>query len=179
MSPVTEETPYRLVDALPESEFNTAARILEAPGILGSDGPSYTTETALLDDEPETEEEHAAVVEARTEPARGEGTPAAGLHRQFGVRSPKRSLRRRRSETSAGSLARSLQHIPQYVASDRGDVRRLRGPRGELRLRGGGRVRLTDRVVTRLAAPLAIGEVRARPCARYRGQGVPGLSRSG
>lgn len=76
---------YRLVDVLPESELHTAARVLEALGVLGSDGPRYTLETAPVDDEPETEEERAAVAEARAELARGEGIPAAAIYREFGV----------------------------------------------------------------------------------------------
>lgn len=85
MSTVTKETLHRLIDALPESEFNTAARVLEALSVLGTDEPLYTLETAPLDDEPETEEERGAVAEARAELARGEGLPAAAVYREFGV----------------------------------------------------------------------------------------------
>ena len=55
------------------------------PADQGGDAPLYTSETAPLDDEPETEEERAAVAEARAELARGEGIPAAEIYREFGV----------------------------------------------------------------------------------------------
>ncbi|MDP9375758.1 MAG: hypothetical protein M3Q65_25570 [Chloroflexota bacterium] len=85
MSTISKEQLYGLVDALPESERGTAARVLEALAALGSDAPRYTIETAPLDDEPETEEERAAVAEARAELARGEGIPAAAIYRDFGM----------------------------------------------------------------------------------------------
>jgi hypothetical protein len=85
MSTVTKETLYRLVDALPESEIGTAARVLDALSVLGTDEPRYTLETVPLDDEPEGEEERVAVAEARAELARGEEIPAAAIYREVGV----------------------------------------------------------------------------------------------
>lgn len=84
MSTITKETLYHLVDTLPESEFATAARVLEA--LRASSAESrYTAATAPLDDEVETEEERAAVAEARAELARGAGIAAAEVYRRFGV----------------------------------------------------------------------------------------------
>lgn len=85
MSMITKEMLYRLVDTLPASEFDTAARVLEALNVVGMDEPLYTIATAPIDDEPETEEERAAVAEARAELARGEGIPAAVIYREFGM----------------------------------------------------------------------------------------------
>lgn len=85
MSTITKEGLRRLVDALPESELDTAARVLEALGLLGAAASRSTTEFPLLDGEPETEEERAAVAEARAELARGEGISAATIYREFGV----------------------------------------------------------------------------------------------
>jgi len=85
MSMITKETLHRVVDALPESEVDTAARVLEALGTLGAATPLYSAGTAPFDDEPETEAKRAAVAEARAELARGEGTLAAEIYRELGV----------------------------------------------------------------------------------------------
>ena len=55
------------------------------PADQGGTAPLYTSGTAPLDDEPETEAERAAVAEARAELARGEGIPAAEIYRAFDV----------------------------------------------------------------------------------------------
>jgi hypothetical protein len=60
-------------------------RSITDPADQGGDAPRYTSGTAPLDDEPETEEERAAVAEARAELARGEGIPAAEIYREFDV----------------------------------------------------------------------------------------------
>ncbi len=85
MTAVTKEELHRLVDELPESEHATAQRVLVGLRVLAAVGPLYTAETAPIDDEPETEEERAAVAEAKAELARGEGIPAADIYREFGV----------------------------------------------------------------------------------------------
>ncbi len=85
MSAVTKEELHRLVDELPESEYATAQRVLVGLRVLAAVGPLYTAETAPIDDEPETEEERAAMAEAKAELARGEGIPAADIYREFGV----------------------------------------------------------------------------------------------
>ena len=70
---VTIERLYRLVEALPGEERDTAARVLEAlAGLERGEAPLMTMETAPLRDEPETDEERAAVARARAELARGE-----------------------------------------------------------------------------------------------------------
>jgi len=81
---MTKAALHQLVDDLPESEYATAARVLEALGYVGDDEPLYTMETAPIDDEPETEEERLAVEEAKRELARGERIPIADIYRQFG-----------------------------------------------------------------------------------------------
>jgi hypothetical protein len=85
MSTVTKNDLYRLVDALPEHEHDTAARVLEALSLVGEEGPRYTIETAPFDDEPDSDEERLAAEEARQALARGEGIPAAAIYREFGV----------------------------------------------------------------------------------------------
>lgn len=66
----SKERLHRLVDELPDNELAEAERILEA---LTIDDPVLrAVEMAPLDDEPETDEERAAVAEAREEAARGE-----------------------------------------------------------------------------------------------------------
>jgi hypothetical protein len=81
MSAVTRDRLHDLVDALPEGEFATAARVLEA---LGSPR-DYTTVTAPIDDEPETEEERLAVEEARADVAAGRVSSAAEVFRRLGL----------------------------------------------------------------------------------------------
>jgi hypothetical protein len=85
MSVVTKEDLYRLVDELPESERVTARRVLQGLVALGHVEPLYTIETAPLDDELETEEERAAVAEARASSARGEVVSHDAIRREFGL----------------------------------------------------------------------------------------------
>jgi hypothetical protein len=82
---VTIERLYRLVEALPEEERDTAARVLEALAGLERAAPLVTLETAPLRDEPETEEERVAVAQARAELARGEAIPHAQVRRELGL----------------------------------------------------------------------------------------------
>ncbi len=85
MSAVTKADLHRLIDDLPESEHATAWRVLEGLRVLGKAGPLYTAETAPIDDEPETDEERAAVAEAKAELARREGITTEELRRQLGL----------------------------------------------------------------------------------------------
>jgi hypothetical protein len=79
------ESLHELVEALPEGELATAQRLLEALRLLSAQEELYTADMAPIDDEPETDEERAAVAEAKAELARGEGIPAAEVYREFGV----------------------------------------------------------------------------------------------
>ena len=77
---------HRLVEELPESEVPRAERVLEAlKETAEPEGPLYTLDTAPLDDEPETEDERAAVAEAREEHRRGEGVPHEEVKRRWGL----------------------------------------------------------------------------------------------
>jgi hypothetical protein len=80
-----KEELYRLVDALPDNAIPAARRILEELGAVEPDEVLYTIETAPIDDEPETEEERAAVAEARAASARGEVMTTEELRRQLGL----------------------------------------------------------------------------------------------
>ena len=65
----TKEGLYRLIDELPDAVLPEAERYLVA---LRDDPLALMLLTAPIDDEPETEEERAAVEEAREAAARGE-----------------------------------------------------------------------------------------------------------
>lgn len=65
---LTRDQLHHLIDELPESEIDTAGRFLQAR----TDPLLRALMDAPPDDEPETEEERAAVAEARSEIARGE-----------------------------------------------------------------------------------------------------------
>jgi hypothetical protein len=66
----TKEALHRLIDELPEAEVAKAERLLK--GLRIPDPVLRAIELAPLDDEPETDEERAAVQEAREEAARGD-----------------------------------------------------------------------------------------------------------
>jgi hypothetical protein len=66
---------HRLVDELPECELLAAHRYLVYLRNVGSDPVLRAFLEAPIDDEHETEEERAAVQEAREELARSEGVP--------------------------------------------------------------------------------------------------------
>ncbi len=83
MIAVTKEDLHRLVDELPESEHATAQRVLEGLRVLAAVGPLYTTDTAPIDDEPETEEERTAVSEAYEALARGDVISAEEAKRRL------------------------------------------------------------------------------------------------
>jgi hypothetical protein len=82
---VTIERLYRLVEALPDEERDTAARVLEALAGLEHEALLVDLETAPLRDEPETEEERAAVARARDELANGDVIPHAHVRRDLGL----------------------------------------------------------------------------------------------
>lgn len=66
----TKERLHQLVDELPERELSEAERLLNS---LRIDDPVLRAlDTAPYDDEPETDEERAAVAEAREALARGD-----------------------------------------------------------------------------------------------------------
>lgn len=82
----TKERLYRLVDALPERERETAAHVLEGLAALAITDPvARALALAPDDDEPETDEERAAVAEARAEFAAGRGISSEQLRRQLGL----------------------------------------------------------------------------------------------
>lgn len=74
-----KEEIHQLVDQLMESELPAARRFLEYLRDVGSDPVLRALETAPWDDEPESEEERAAVHVAREQIARGEVIPDAEL----------------------------------------------------------------------------------------------------
>lgn len=86
MSAVSKEELYRLIDALPESEHDTAARVLTALTVAGPKQPEYTIDSAPFDDEDESlsDEERATLAEARREADEGEGIPAKIIFDRFG-----------------------------------------------------------------------------------------------
>lgn len=74
----------RLVDQLPESELHAARRFLEY--VLYHDDPVLRAfMEAPLDDEPESEEERAAVEEARQDFAAGRVYTLEEVKREFGL----------------------------------------------------------------------------------------------
>lgn len=75
MGTTTTERLHRLVDALPASERDTAARVLEALGALDAAVPPDTGEAAPRDGESEMEAERAAGAEVR-----GESSPANTIY---------------------------------------------------------------------------------------------------
>lgn len=83
-APSIKQELHALVDALPESEVETARRVLEGLRATAS-APSYTLDNAPEDDEPETEEERAAVAEALAEMRAGKGIPHEEVKRMFGL----------------------------------------------------------------------------------------------
>ena len=87
MIAVSKEELYRLVDALPESEHNTAARVLNALSIAGEGKGLHTLESAPFDDEEEQEsdEEERALQHARQEAVAGEVVQASAVFRRFGL----------------------------------------------------------------------------------------------
>lgn len=76
----TIETLHRLVDLLPREQWDEAMDRLRD---LLDDPVLRALAEAPLDDEPETEEERAAVAEAKAGIVRGEGVPHEDLVRRY------------------------------------------------------------------------------------------------
>ena len=77
----TKEALYRLIDAIPEHERDAARSALEPL----ADPVLLALMNAPLDDEPETEEERAAVEEAWEAYRRGEWVSAEDVKRELGL----------------------------------------------------------------------------------------------
>lgn len=81
----TREALHQLIDQLAENELSRVEKLIQ----YVRDGDDDPVLRALLlapwDDEPETEEERAAVQEAREDVARGEVVPLDEIRREFGV----------------------------------------------------------------------------------------------
>lgn len=75
---------HALVDLLPESELETARRVLE--GLRATaDIAGYSLDDAPLDDEPESEGERAVVAEARADAAAGRVYSHDEVKRELGL----------------------------------------------------------------------------------------------
>jgi hypothetical protein len=81
----SKEALHRLVDELPESEVLAAERYLEYLSVARQDSFLRALVQAPLDDEPETEDERAAVAEARGALERGEVVSDHDLRRALGL----------------------------------------------------------------------------------------------
>jgi hypothetical protein len=66
---------HDLVESLPSDNVSTALRLLEELNSTSDDSILLALRDIPLDDEPETEEERAAVAEARREIEEGKGIP--------------------------------------------------------------------------------------------------------
>ncbi len=71
----TKDKLHRLVDALPEPVLDEAERLLQELQRRAADPLLRALAAAPEDDEPDTEEERAAIAEARAAIARGEVEP--------------------------------------------------------------------------------------------------------
>jgi hypothetical protein len=83
MSAVTRDDLHRLIDQLPEQEWVTARRLLEALRLLGQDPRRTLLELAPWDDEETTPEEDAGVAVAYEELRRGEVISAEDAKRRL------------------------------------------------------------------------------------------------
>lgn len=80
---ITREELHRLIDALPESEWQAARRFLEYLRDRGVDPLLRALADAPEDDEPVTPEEEAAIREAYQAIARGEVVPLEDVARRL------------------------------------------------------------------------------------------------
>jgi hypothetical protein len=80
---ITRDDLHKLIDRLPESELESARRVLEYLDERASDPLLRALAEAPEDDEEETPEEAAAVEEARQEVARGEGIPWEQIRNRY------------------------------------------------------------------------------------------------
>ena len=75
---------HDLIESLPSEDVPTALRVLEALSST-SDPIPLTLRDIPFDDEPETDEERAAVVEARREVEEGRLIPDDEVRRKYGL----------------------------------------------------------------------------------------------
>ncbi len=80
----SRETLYHLIDELPDRELDTAERFLQRLRGRGQGPLPRALAEAPEDDEPETEEERAAVLEAYEDLARGDVVSHDELRREHG-----------------------------------------------------------------------------------------------
>ena len=71
---------HQLLDQVPDSDLPTVQRIIAA---LAGDPALYSLLSAPYDDEPETDDERAAVEEARLGIERGQGITTEQLNREL------------------------------------------------------------------------------------------------
>ena len=81
----TRDELHRLIDVLPECDLDMAAKLIEWRHRLHDEPILPTLATAPLDDEPETEEEAAAVAEARADFAAGRSYTLDQVKRELGL----------------------------------------------------------------------------------------------
>ncbi len=79
----TRQELHRLVDLMPSEDLDRARQLLEA--LLNDDPVGVSLALAPLDDEPETEEERAAVAEAEADLAAGRVVRHEDIRREFGL----------------------------------------------------------------------------------------------
>ena len=79
------EALYRLVDALPERDLQTAVRVLEALSLTAADPVERSLAAAPLDDEPDDDDFDHGLTEARQEALEGELVPHEQVKREFGL----------------------------------------------------------------------------------------------
>ena len=79
-----KEKLYHLVNALPETELVAAERYLEYLA-HSADPVALALELAPEDDEPLTDEDRAAIAEARAELEQGLGIPSEQLKHELGL----------------------------------------------------------------------------------------------
>ncbi len=77
----TKDALYRLIDAIPADELETARRALEPL----ADPVLLALANAPIDDEPETDEERAAVEEAWEAYRRGEWSELCEVRKELGL----------------------------------------------------------------------------------------------
>lgn len=77
----TKDALYRLIDAIPEDGLETARQALEPL----ADPVLLALANAPVDDEPETDEERAAVEEGRVALARGNAISLEDARRELGL----------------------------------------------------------------------------------------------
>lgn len=80
-----KEKLHHLVDRLPEGEVQAAERYLEYLSVAQQDPFLQTVFNAPLDDEPETDEERAAIADARAALRRGDVVSDEQVRRDLGL----------------------------------------------------------------------------------------------